>query len=94
MSKRSCPGCFLASPPPKVPKGDALADMVIAHHEDALSFYGVPLGLKVIRKHLGWYMDAAQTPAGLRKAVLTAKAPAQIHGLLRQALTGAETVAA
>jgi hypothetical protein len=50
-----------------------------------LSFYGAALGGKVARKHLGWYMDTAQTPAPLRKEVLTAT-PEQVRRLLPIAL--------
>jgi hypothetical protein len=39
-----------------------------------------------VRKHLGWYMDRAGTPGGLRRRVLTA-APADVLRLLPQALT-------
>jgi tRNA-dihydrouridine synthase len=75
-------------PLPLRPQGAALADMVAAHHEAALSFYGHTLGAKVIRKHLGWYMDEAGTPPGLRRAVLTERDPARLAGLLPDALSG------
>ena len=61
---------------PIVPKGHALIDMVQAHHADMLAFYGKSLGTRVARKHLGWYMDWAGTPATLRREVLTAEAEA------------------
>ncbi|SER44053.1 putative TIM-barrel protein, nifR3 family [Tranquillimonas rosea] len=48
------------------------ADMVSAHYEASLDFYGPELGARVVRKHLGWYMDEAGTPDGLRREVLTA----------------------
>ncbi|SFP60075.1 tRNA dihydrouridine synthase DusB [Tranquillimonas alkanivorans] len=80
-------------PRPRVPHGDAFADMVSAHYEDSLSFYGQELGAKVIRKHLGWYMDRAGTPAAARKAVLTERDPKRVLRLLPRALT-AEAVAA
>ncbi len=31
--------------------------LIIEHYEDILSFYGVELGLRNARKHLGWYVD-------------------------------------
>ncbi|MDX8349039.1 tRNA dihydrouridine synthase DusB [Cognatiyoonia sp. IB215446] len=58
-------------PTPKIPVGGALIEMVARHYEAMLSFYGHDLGLKVARKHLGWYMDDAGTPSALRKAILT-----------------------
>ena len=59
------------TPAPKVPDGGALINMVCAHYETMLSFYGIELGRKVARKHLGWYMDDARTSPALRKAILT-----------------------
>ena len=62
-----------------------LSDIALAHYDEMLSFYGAALGGKVARKHLGWYMDTAQTPAALRKEVLTAT-PEQVRRLLPAAL--------
>jgi tRNA-dihydrouridine synthase B len=72
--------------PPAAPKGAALTDMVAAHYEDMLAFYGPDLGARVARKHLGWYMDEAATPAPLRRDVLTA-APSRVLAALPLALT-------
>jgi nifR3 family TIM-barrel protein len=63
------------STPPAIPQGGELTDMVAGHYEDMLSFYGTALGLKVARKHLGWYMEACATPRDLRKRVLTETDP-------------------
>lgn len=38
-------------------------DIALAHFDDSLGFYGERLGLKVFRKHLGWYVEAAPWPA-------------------------------
>ena len=62
---------LFGTPAPDIPEGPALADMVAGHYEDTLSFYGRDLGRRVIRKHLGWYMDGAGTPPQLRREVLT-----------------------
>jgi tRNA-dihydrouridine synthase B len=37
-------------------------DIVLTHFDEALEFYGERLGLKVFRKHLGWYVEAAPWP--------------------------------
>lgn len=71
---------------PRIPQGSDLVDMVAAHYEDMLDFYGETLGLKVARKHLGWYMDEVSTPSKLRREVLTAPSAAQVLRLLPQAL--------
>ncbi|MEM1361210.1 MAG: tRNA dihydrouridine synthase DusB [Pseudomonadota bacterium] len=80
--------------PPKRPTGRALSDLVASHYEAMLSFYGLPLGLRVARKHLGWYMDRASTEGALRKELLTAAAPARVHRLLPDALAPSEALAA
>lgn len=81
-------------PQPRVPAGAGFADMVAAHYEESLKFYGVTLGAKVIRKHLGWYMDICQTPGHLRRSVLTAQSPAEVLRLLPSALQQPEKAAA
>jgi nifR3 family TIM-barrel protein len=46
-------------------------DIVLDHFRDSLRFYGDKLGLKVFRKHLGWYVEGAPWPlsAQARRAV-------------------------
>jgi tRNA-dihydrouridine synthase B len=60
--------------------------MIAGHYEDMLSFYGRILGPRVARKHLGWYMDGAGTPPGLRKAILTEADPRRVMRLLSDAI--------
>ena len=81
-------------PAPAVPAGDQLGDLVVEHYEMMLAHYGVALGLRNARKHLGWYLDrhATRAGAGLRHAILTDTDPARIMGLLRTAF-GAEVEA-
>ncbi len=52
------------------------------------------LGLRVARKHLGWYMDGAGTPPAFRKRLLTATDPAAVLSLLPDALARAPERAA
>ncbi len=44
--------------------------LVLDHFRDSLAFYGDALGLKVFRKHLGWYIQNAPRPicANARRA--------------------------
>ena len=37
-------------------------DIVIEHLRASVEFYGLPLGLKMFRKHLGWYVEQAPWP--------------------------------
>jgi len=75
------------APAPKVPRGADLTDMVSGHYEAMLGFYGKTLGNRVARKHLGWYMDAANTPPGLRKRLLTERDTQAVLDLLPEALS-------
>ena len=77
-------------PAPQIPEGQDLVDLVCAHYEAMLVFYGLDLGLRVSRKHLGWYMDEATTPTPIRRAVLTAKTPDEVLSLLPEALMMAQ----
>jgi nifR3 family TIM-barrel protein len=79
---------------PMPPRGAALADLVSGHYEDMLSFYGAALGRRVARKHLGWYMDAAGTPAALRRELLTADSARVVLDALPAALDGDRMLAA
>jgi tRNA-dihydrouridine synthase len=81
-------------PVPKPPGGRALAEMVAGHYDEILEFYGVSLGARVARKHLGWYMDTAGTPPGPRREVLTAESPERVRRLLPGVFDAAGAVAA
>lgn len=78
------------TPAPSIPSGAALVAMVAAHYEDMLDFYGPKLGLRIARKHLGWYMDGAGTAAALRREVLTAQSPTDVLCRLSEALCAPE----
>lgn len=71
---------------PSIPSGSDFIEMVSRHYGAMLSFYGELLGVKVSRKHLGWYMDYAGSDKDLRRSILTAKSPAEVLRLLPDAL--------
>jgi tRNA-dihydrouridine synthase B len=81
------------TPEPVIPQGSTLAALVARHYDSLLSFYGQTLGPKVARKHLGWYMDHADTPGPLRQMILTAP-PATVFRLLPDAFAAPAQVAA
>jgi nifR3 family TIM-barrel protein len=78
-----------ATPPPL---GEQLA-LVSALYGETLGLYGVEIGLRHARKHLGWALDAAAETAGApadflkmhRSRVLTATEPTLVLGLLAEA---------
>lgn len=44
------------------PEREARLAIVIEHLRASAAFYGLPLGLKMFRKHLGWYIEQAPWP--------------------------------
>jgi len=82
------------TPAAAIPQGGALVDMVAGHYQAMLGFYGTALGARAARKHLGWYMDEAGTPADLRAMVLTERRPERVLRALPRALGGAVGCAA
>lgn len=44
---------------PTTPRGAELAALVAEHYEDMLVEYGIQVGLRAARKHLGWYIETA-----------------------------------
>lgn len=78
------------TPAPVVPEGAALADLVAEHYEAMLAFYGVALGLRCARKHLGWYLDGTTADPALRHALLTADEPGKVLRLIRSVFTATD----
>jgi len=48
---------------PLDPDRETRLGIVIAHMQASIDFYGGSLGLRMFRKHLGWYIDQAPWPA-------------------------------
>ena len=80
------------TPMPAIPQGMDLADMIIGHYQDMLSFYGRELGLRCARKHLGWYLEEAGLPQA-RDAILTSTDPDQVIALITRAFAEMEEAA-
>jgi len=49
-----------------------LRDIILAHLESLYAFYGEDTGLRVARKHLGWYCTHLPDPASVRKLLMVA----------------------
>jgi nifR3 family TIM-barrel protein len=71
-------------------------DIALTHFDDALDFYGERLGLKIFRKHLGWYVEAAPEPAdaGERRLIkgrlCRLEQPGEVRAALRSLWTERE----
>nr|WP_241188167.1 tRNA dihydrouridine synthase DusB [Pseudohalocynthiibacter aestuariivivens] len=85
---------LFGAPAPVVPQGQELIQMVSNHYEAILGFYGIDLGLRVARKHLGWYLDGAEVGIEMRRRILTSRAPTDVLRLLPEALSTPQEAAA
>ncbi|MBC7479334.1 MAG: tRNA-dihydrouridine synthase, partial [Pseudorhodobacter sp.] len=81
------------TPAPQIPQGAALAAVIAGHYDAILSFYGAELGLRVARKHLGWYLDVAGLEAD-RAALMTAASPEATLALIARTFGHGERRAA
>jgi len=69
-----------------IPQGSALSDMIVAHYEDILRFYGAKTGVRTARKHLGWYLDHLEGGAAVRRKVMTENDHTEVIRLLSRDL--------
>jgi tRNA-dihydrouridine synthase B len=62
---------------PMAPRGGALRDLIHEHYHAMLGEYGVDIGSRVARKHLGWYLDAnvGNVDEEKRRALMCEKHP-------------------
>jgi tRNA-dihydrouridine synthase B len=58
-------------------------DIVRSHYDDMLSHYGREVGLRIARKHLGWYSKGLPGSAEFRAAVNQTDEVPQVRALLR-----------
>jgi len=59
-------------------------DMIGRHYDAMLSHYGIAVGMRIARKHLGWYSKGLPGSAEFRAAVNQTDDTAQVRALLRQ----------
>ena len=81
------------TPAPRIPQGQALANLISSHYEAMLSFYGTSLGSRCARKHLGWYLEV-QGLSDHRDQLLANDQPAQVLHLIDRIFTQSERRAA
>jgi tRNA-dihydrouridine synthase B len=83
---------IFGTPAPRIPEGGARARMILDHYDEILTFYGTEIGLRMARKHLGWYLEEAGLPH-VREPILTSTDPAEVIVLLEQAFAELELAA-
>jgi tRNA-dihydrouridine synthase B len=70
--------------PLPTPAGVELAAVVVEHYEGVLSEYGVHVGVRAARKHLDWYLKAADMPvaASVRRRMIESNSPREVIGMI------------
>jgi tRNA-dihydrouridine synthase B len=73
--------------PAPPPEGEGFAALVLEHYDAMLSHYGAGQGIRIARKHLGWYLERLSCPPlwALRQAILTQTDHKAVARLLRSA---------
>lgn len=69
---------------PEPPAAERLA-LILEHYESMLEHYGTQAGVRVARKHLGWYCKGFPGAPELRAALMTVGDPAIVRRMLREA---------
>ncbi len=58
-------------------------DIMLSHYEEMLNLYGIVNGVRVARKHLGWYAGGLPNSAEFRHKVNTQTEPAAVKEIIR-----------
>ncbi|MFB0611390.1 tRNA dihydrouridine synthase DusB [Aurantiacibacter poecillastricola] len=66
------------------PSFDEQYDTVTEHYDAMLEHYGTDVGVKIARKHLGWYTKGMHGSADFRNSVNVINDPAQVKGELKR----------
>lgn len=65
------------------PSNAALCDLMLEHYDMLLEYYGIENGIRIARKHIGWYLADFDDAEVVRRAVNTCSAPEQVKDLIR-----------
>lgn len=75
---------------------DGIAELAMEHYDATLVHYGVPVGMRHFRKHLGWYIGrfAPDCPPDVKARIMTGLVPDQVSREFRSALRVFGTIGA
>ena len=68
--------------PDAAPDPAARVGIILAHYEAILAHYGTALGVRVARKHLGWYLDRIPGAEAIRQEVFRLASPEAVIAAL------------
>ncbi|MGE0231655.1 MAG: tRNA dihydrouridine synthase DusB [Flavobacteriaceae bacterium] len=78
----------LAGREAQAPAADQLADAIARHYEAMLDHYGLAVGLRAARKHIGWYLSGSlpeSVCAHILPGLMTSEDPARVIRGIRDA---------
>ena len=64
------------------PSIDVQRDIVLQHVEDILSHYGTERGIRIARKHIGWYSKGLPESAEFRSVVMRGSNPDEVRKMI------------
>ncbi len=73
-------------------KGEAISEpsleqqraIVLAHYDEMLSLYGIDAGVRIARKHIGWYVGGLHSAAEFRNSMNRMTNPEDVKTILNQ----------
>ena len=74
---------------PKDPPLHVQLEIILEHYDSILEHYGVENGVKIARKHIGWYSKGLADSNEFRNAVNSLEDPAKVKALIRDFYTPA-----
>jgi tRNA-dihydrouridine synthase B len=66
------------------PAPDEQLAVVLEHYEDMLALYGTEHGVRVARKHIGWYSKGMPDSGEFRDRINRLEDPAQVRAMIRE----------
>jgi tRNA-dihydrouridine synthase B len=74
---------------PAPPTADEVLDVMERHLAELHRAYGQPVGVRVARKHIGWYLDGLPGAREVRRRLMRVDTAAEQFSLLRGYFLGA-----
>ena len=68
---------------PEDPPLDAQLDIILEHYDAILEHYGTENGVRIARKHIGWYSKGLPSSGEFRNQVNSLEDPAKVTDLIR-----------
>ena len=63
-------------------------EIILNHYEDILELYGTENGVRMARKHIGWYSSGKHSSSEFRQAVMRQNDPSEVKEMVRRFYLG------